>query len=76
MVDRGGNLGRVRGGHCVCIYGASDERSAVKLKNSWSVNFPEVYLPYDVVERELRVAPEEGGAEVTLFTDRPQRPGA
>lgn len=71
-----GNLGRVRGGHCVCIYGASDERGAVKLKNSWGANYPEVYLPYDVVERELRDSPEEGGAEVTLFTDRPQRPGA
>lgn len=68
------DLGRVRGGHCVCIYGASDDREAVKLKNSWGTNYPEVYLPYDVLDRELQDSPEEGGAEVTLFTDRPNRP--
>ena len=68
-------VGRVRGGHCVCIYGASDDREAVKLKNSWGTNYPEVCLPYDVLERELQDSPEEGEAEVTLFTDRPNRPG-
>lgn len=67
-----GDIGRVRGGHCVCIYGASDERQAFKLKNSWGGNYPEVYIPYSVIEKELADAPQEGGAEVTLFTDRPK----
>jgi hypothetical protein len=76
-VDKGGewwigegDLGRVRGGHCVCIYGASDERQAFKIKNSWGTNYPEVYFPYQTLDGEFRDPPEEGGAEVTLFTDR------
>lgn len=60
-----GLLGRVRGGHCVCIYGASDRRAAFKTKNSWGPYYPVVWLPYVVMERLL----EEYG-EAALVTDR------
>lgn len=29
------DLGGIRGGHCVCVYGASDRRQAVKFVNNW-----------------------------------------
>lgn len=32
-------------------------------------------MPYDVLDREPHDSPEEGGADVTLFTDRPKPPG-
>jgi hypothetical protein len=62
---RANNLGYVRGGHCVCIYGASDSRAAVKIKNSWGREYPEAWLPYSVMERLIR---EYG--EVAIITDR------
>jgi hypothetical protein len=58
-------LGRVRGGHCVCVYGASDRRQGFKLKNSWGKSFPLVWLPYAAMERLLK---EEG--EAALVVDR------
>jgi hypothetical protein len=60
-----GTLGTVRGGHCVCLYGASDKRQAFKLKNSWGQSYPEVWLPYATLTRLL----SENG-EVALTTDR------
>lgn len=48
-----GHLGRVRGGHAICCYGASDRRQAVRLVNSWGRSFPTVLLPYDTLQRLL-----------------------
>jgi hypothetical protein len=60
-----GDLGRVRGGHSVCIYGASDARQAFKLKNSWGRDYPLVWIPYTSMERLM----DEHG-EVAIVTDR------
>lgn len=60
-----GSLGTVRGGHCVCIYGASDRRQAFALKNSWGKNYPLVWITYDAMERLLN---EDG--EAALVTDK------
>jgi hypothetical protein len=59
------DLGPIRGGHCVCLYGASDQRQAFHLKNSWGRDYPLVWLPYATMERLLR---EQG--EAALVTDR------
>lgn len=59
-----GDLGLIRGGHCVCVYGASDKRQAFKIKNSWGKDYPLVWMPYETMERLLR---EDG--EATLITD-------
>jgi hypothetical protein len=72
-IERGGehwigdvsDLGAVRGGHCVCVYGASDRRQAFKIKNSWGRSYPLVWLPYTTMDRLLR---EDG--EACLVTDR------
>jgi hypothetical protein len=40
------NWGSLRGGHCVCIYGASDRRRAFAVKNSWGKEYPLIWLPY------------------------------
>lgn len=60
-----GDLGEIRGGHCVCLYGASDKRKAFKIKNSWGKLYPEVWIPYDTVKRLIS---EDG--EFALITDR------
>jgi hypothetical protein len=39
----------VRGGHCVCLYGASDRRQAFRMKNSWGRSYPLVWLTYDAM---------------------------
>lgn len=59
-----GDLGSIRGGHCVCIYGASDKRQAFKIANSWGRSYPPVWMPYATMERLIR---EDG--EVALVTD-------
>ena len=59
------NLGTSRGGHCTCIYGASDVRQAFKIKNSWGENYPEVWMPYKVVEYLIK-----DGGEFALVTDK------
>ncbi len=59
-----GDLKNTRGGHCVCIYGASDRRQAFRVKNSWGKNYPLVWLPYATMERLIT---EQG--EVTLVVD-------
>lgn len=58
-------FGSVRGGHCVCVYGASDRRNAFKVKNSWGRSYPLVWIPYPSMQRLL----DEYG-EATLVTDR------
>lgn len=58
-------LGWVRGGHAICLYGASDRRQAFRLKNSWGRDYPLVWLPYATMERLLY---EDG--EAALVTDR------
>ena len=60
-----GDLGRLRGGHAICVYGASDAKQAVKLVNSWGADYPNVWLPYETLDRLLR----ENG-EACLVTDR------
>lgn len=63
-----GNLGRVRGGHAIVIYGASDRRQAVKLANSWGKAYPLVYLPYATLEKLLDGIDWPG--EASIITDR------
>jgi hypothetical protein len=55
----------VRGGHCVCLYGASDRRQALRVKNSWGRGYPLVWLPYEAMERLLA---RDG--EACLVSDR------
>lgn len=64
-VARDGRLTTTRGGHCVCVYGASDRRQAFRFKNSWGEEYPLCWLPYSVMERLLG----EWG-EATVVTDR------
>jgi hypothetical protein len=59
------HLGRLRGGHCLTIYGASDKRQAVRLKNSWGKAYPLVWMPYTTLQRLI----DENG-EIALVTDR------
>jgi hypothetical protein len=63
-----GQLGRVAGGHAICVHGASDRLGAVHAVNSWGLRYPPVLLPYDVLGRLLT---EDG--EASLVTDRPER---
>lgn len=58
------NWGTNDGGHCVCVYGASDKRQAFRVKNSWP-GWPLVWLPYKAMERLLS---EDG--EAALTTDK------
>ena len=60
-----GNLGSLRGGHCVCVYGASDERQAFRIVNNWGMSYPLVWMPYDTMQRMLN---EYG--EAAIITDR------
>lgn len=59
-----GDLGRIRGGHCVCIYGASDRKQAFKFVNNWGPEYPLCWLPYGTMQRLL----DEYG-EATIITD-------
>jgi hypothetical protein len=58
------NLGRTRGGHSLCLYGASDKRQAFRGKNSWGPKYPEFWIPFTTTERLIR---EQG--EVAIITD-------
>lgn len=60
-----GNLGSIRGGHCVTVYGAWDKYQAVRIKNSWGGAYPLVWMPYSTLQRLIN---EQG--ECTLVTDR------
>ena len=61
----GQSLGSIRGGHCVCVYAASDRRQAVKFKNSWGQEYPLAWLDYTTLQRLL-----DDQGEATLVTDR------
>jgi hypothetical protein len=61
-----GPLGTIRGGHAICVFGASDRRQAVRLVNSWGERYPLVWLPYTTLQRLI----DEDG-EAALPTDRP-----
>jgi hypothetical protein len=52
-----GNLGNIRGGHCVCFIGARDDIEAVKFPNNWGINYPVSWMPYETLEQMIR----EGG---------------
>ncbi len=58
-------MGRVRGGHAWCIYGASDKRQAFRMVNSWGLDYPLTLVPYTLMERLLN---EDG--EATVIIDR------
>lgn len=60
-----GAAGRVRGGHSVCLAGASDRRQAFRLINSWGADYPPAWMPYSTMEALLRTG------EAALVTDRP-----
>jgi hypothetical protein len=60
-----GDLGRVRGGHFVCIYGARDKYDCVDIVNNWGLDYPLVKMPYSTVER---LAMEAG--DFPLILDR------
>ncbi len=49
----------------MCIYGASDARQALKLKNSWGRDYPLVWMPYSSMERLI-----DAHGEVAIVTDR------
>jgi hypothetical protein len=78
------SLGRVRGGHCVCIRAATDKLGMVGGVNNWgapeivkgsdgnptvSNGYPLFWMPYDTLERVLS---EDG--ECTVITDRTGKP--
>lgn len=60
-----GNLGSVRGGHCLCVYGASDKYQAFAIKNSWGRDYPLVWMPYTTMQQLL-----DSQGEAALVTDR------
>jgi len=60
-----GNLGSIRGGHCLTLYGASDKRQAFSLKNSWGKQYPLVWIPYSTMQTLIL---QQG--EFTLITDK------
>ncbi|HXI13454.1 MAG TPA: hypothetical protein VNM92_12550, partial [Thermoanaerobaculia bacterium] len=61
-----GPLGRMRGGHGIAYCAASDRREALQLPNSWGERYPDVWIPYDVVQRLIN---EDG--EAGVIVDRP-----
>lgn len=65
LPDPAKGLGSVRGGHAVCIYGASDRRQAFRLVNSWGRTYPLVWLPYSTMTQLLNV-----GGEAAVVTDK------
>jgi hypothetical protein len=62
--------GPIDGGHCICIYGASDKRQAFRCVQNWGKDVPLFWLPYDAYEGGMaRLIREDG--EVAIVTDRP-----
>lgn len=58
--------GQIRGGHCICVIGASDRRQAVSFTNNWGEYYPrKTFMSYSNLQRLLD---EEG--EATVVTDR------
>lgn len=64
-VGKDTSLGRVRGGHCVCVYAASDRRQAFKIKNSWGRGYPLTWIPYTTMQKLL-----DDDGEAALVTDK------
>jgi hypothetical protein len=64
-IGRGNDFGYIRGGHAICAYAVSDKRQAVRLVNSWGVNWKRSWLPYNAVTRLLNESGECG-----LIVDR------
>lgn len=60
-----GLSGGARGGHSVCLAGASDRRQAFRLVNSWGPVYPLVWLPYATLDVLLAQ-----GGEAAVVTDR------
>jgi hypothetical protein len=60
-----GDLGRIRGGHAICGFGARDDIEAFTLVNSWGTNYPIVNIPYNTVQKLLT-----DGADAIIPTDR------
>ena len=58
-------FGRWRGGHCVCVYGASDRLEAFRMVNNWGVAYPLTLIPYETMQKLL-----DDYGEATLITDR------
>jgi len=46
-----GKLTQSLGGHAICLFGASDNRQAFKLINSWGLVYPQVWIPYTIFDR-------------------------
>jgi hypothetical protein len=63
-----GRLGRVKGGHAVCVYRASDALGAVGIVNSWGPTYPRVLMRYELLAQLL-----DHDGEATLVTDRRDR---
>ncbi len=63
-----GDLGRVQGGHAICAYAVSDRRQAIRLVNSWGLEYELVWMPYDTLQRVLDGLRHQG--EATIITDR------
>lgn len=59
------NVGTLRGGHCVCIYGASDQYQAFRFKNSWGRSYPLAMIPYKTMQFLL-----DAEGEASLVVDR------
>ena len=57
--------GRLRGGHCTCLYRMSDRRQAFMMMNSWGALYPPVWVAYDVVQKLI-----DQDGEATVITDR------
>lgn len=58
-------LWRPRGGHAICVYGASDSRQAFALVNSWGLRYPLVWMPYETMQHLL-----DRDGEATVIVDR------
>lgn len=48
------SLGNLAGGHAICVVGASDPLQAFLLQNSWGSWYPQVWMPYKIMDRLMR----------------------
>lgn len=63
------DLGRMQGGHAICATGVSSRRGAIRWTNSWGLDYPQVWVPFEVLDRLLH----EGG-QIAVITDRTGAP--
>jgi len=61
------SFGNMLGGHAICVYGASDEKQAFKLVNSWGKGYPTVWLPYKIFNTLMNQ-----GGEMCVGIDNPK----